>query len=123
MSYQAAREELALVVVAGVKVYADYASAKSPGLVIGLPRRIQSSTHGLDSLEIPLELLIAGGDKSAVEGRLLELAKLVKATYHGLQGTAFAVCRWIETVDFRTEALGQGQALACSVVVECLIPS
>lgn len=124
MSYQDVRDELAGVAVTGIlKSYPNYVGtpASTPALVVGLPSSIRPETHGLDLVEIPLEIIVAGGDKPAAEKSILELAKATRDAYRGLTGTTFRSCRWAITTEFQTIALGNHEGLTCSVVLELLV--
>lgn len=125
MSLQPVRAELAGVEVAGVaKSYDTYPAhaAATPALVVGLPRSIRPASHGFLAVEIPLEVVVAGGDKAAAEIKLLEVVAAVRTAYRGLQGTTFRSCRWVETSDFGTAQLGASEAFAATVLVELLVP-
>lgn len=119
MSIAAARAELAAAAPAGVTGQDHYAIRSTPALVAGLPRSIRPKTGDLVVVELPLELIVDGGDKPTVERTLTDLAETVRTTYRRLTGAAWrGGVRWVETTDFGAVQHGGHDALSCAVVIE-----
>lgn len=108
----------------GVAFFAEYVTAPAAATVIvGLPRRIEPGSLGLDVVELPFECFVLGRGELA-ERLLIELAQDVRRAFHGLPaGDHFRSIRFVEISDVGAVRVGASDVLGASVIFSLHIPT
>jgi len=125
---QAVRAELAHVLAAAFPDWSVYAyvpgAANLNSIVVGLPDSITPNVTGTFwRAIIPVYIVTGSAEPEAQETALLAAIPAVVAAADGTRGVSFASARSTEVREFFDIQLGQSQALACSVMVELMIPN